>query len=246
MDPQTVLVIAGLMGVAALIYTAVGHAGASAYLAIMALFSVSPETMKPTALVLNIIVASYATFRYVRAGQFNWRLWLPFVLGAIPAAFVAGGLHIPGHYYRPLLGLCLLAAAVRLLWPRPFSKLETPRPPAAWICLLAGAAIGAVSGLTGTGGGIFLSPLILFLGWEGPRKTSGVAAAFILCVSISGLVGAVSSVGRLPPELPVYVVAVVVGALAGSQLGIATLQPKRILQALGVVLTIAAGKLLFT
>jgi uncharacterized membrane protein YfcA len=118
MDLQTVLLIAGLMGMAAMLYTAVGHAGASAYLAIMALFAVPAATMKPTALVLNIIVASYATFRFVRAGQFNWRLWLPFVLGAVPAAFLAGRLHLPGADYRPLVGVCLLAAAVRLLWPR--------------------------------------------------------------------------------------------------------------------------------
>jgi uncharacterized membrane protein YfcA len=109
-----------------------------------------------------------------------------------------------------------------------------------------GTVIGLISGLTGTGGGIFLSPLVLFMGWEGARKTSGVAAAFILVVSLSGLAGALSSVGKLPAELPVYVVAVVLGALAGTQLGIARLPPRRILQALGVVLTIAAGKLILT
>jgi uncharacterized membrane protein YfcA len=246
MDLQLVLLIAALMGLAAMLYTSVGHAGASAYLAIMALFSLPAATMKPTALVLNIIVASYASFRYVRAGQFNLRLWLPFVIGAVPVAFLGGWLHLPGQYYRPLVGVCLLAAAIRLLWPKVLKSLDDPHPPAPWIGVLVGAAVGLISGLTGTGGGIFLSPIILFLGWEGARKTSGVAVAFILCVSIAGLAGALSGVGRLPPELPIYAGAVVLGALVGTQLGIVRLPQGRILQALGVVLTIAAGKLILT
>jgi uncharacterized membrane protein YfcA len=246
MDMTTLILMAMLMGLGAMLYTSVGHAGASAYLAIMAIFAVEPEVMRPTALVLNIVVASLATYRFVRAGQFNGRLLIPFVVGAVPAAFIAGQLNLPGEIYRPVVAAVLLLAAVRLLWPRDIKALQNPQPPRLWIALLSGAAIGTLSGLTGTGGGIFLSPLILFLGWEGARKTSGVSAAFILCVSISGLLGNLSSVGRLPPELPVFIVAVVLGALVGTRVGIARLAPGRLLQALGVVLVIASAKLAFS
>lgn len=246
MDPITIASIAVLMALGAMLYTSIGHAGASAYLAIMALFSVAPETMRPTALVLNILVASFTTYRFLRAGQFNGRLLVPFVIGAIPAAFLAGRAQPPGEFYKPVVAAVLFVAAVRLLWPRPMKALTEPRPPRAWIATLAGAGIGALSGLTGTGGGIFLSPLILLLGWEGVRKTSGVSAAFILCVSISGLVGNLSGVGKLPPELPFFVVAVAIGALIGTRLGVSKLEPTRLLQALGVVLVIAAAKIALT
>ena len=246
MDLTTLFLLAGLLGLVALLYTSVGHAGASGYLAVMALFAVPAATMRPTALVLNILVASLATFRFVRAGQFNFRLLWPFVLGAVPVAFLAGRIQLPGEIYRPLVGVVLWLAAVRLLWPRPLKSLEHSSSPNPLVSLAAGGGIGLLSGLTGTGGGIFLSPLILFLGWEQPRRTSGVAAAFILCVSIAGLAGSLSSVGRLPAELPVLVAAVLVGALAGTQLGIARLPQPRLLQALGLVLLVAGGKMIFT
>lgn len=246
MDPMTIAYIAVLMGIGAMLYTAVGHAGASVYLAIMALFSVAPETMRPTALVLNIFVASFTAYRFIRAGQFNLKLLVPFVVGAVPMAFLAGRYHLPSHVYKPVVAVMLLLAAARLIWPAPLKALDTPTPPKLWIGLLAGAAIGTLSGLTGTGGGIFLSPLILLLGWEGARKTSGVAAAFILCVSISGLLGNLSSVGRLPPELPWFLAAVAIGAVIGTRLGIQKLAPGRLLQALGGVLTIAALKIALT
>lgn len=241
----TTLMIALLMMLAAALYTSVGHAGASAYLAIMALFAVAPDTMRPTALVLNIIVASVASWRFIRAGQFNLKLLIPFVIGAIPAAFVAGQVHLSGTYYRPIVAAVLVLAAVRFLWPRRVEPTET-HPPRSWIAVLAGVGIGALSGLTGTGGGIFLSPLILLLGWETTRRTSGVAVTFILCVSIAGLAGNLSSVGRLPAELPLFAAAVLIGTAIGTQLGVVRLESRRLLQALGVVMLIAAAKLAFT
>lgn len=245
-DANTIILITLLMGLAAALYTSVGHAGASGYLAIMALFSVAPATMRPTALFLNIIVASLATFRFARAEQINWRMLSFFVIGAIPAAFVAGGIEIPGNYYRPLVGMILWIAAARLLWPRKVAALDEPKLPHPAMMFLAGTGIGALSGLTGTGGGIFLSPLILFFGWEAVRKTSGIAAGFILCVSVAGLAGNLTSVGELPPELPYFVGGVVIGALVGTQLGLSRLPAHRLLQALGLVLIIAGGKLIFS
>lgn len=246
MDMNTIIIIAALMGLTAALYTSVGHAGASGYLAIMALFAVAPATMKPTALVLNIIVASLTTLRFARAEQINWRLLLYFAVGAVPIAFIAGSITLPGHFYRPLVGAILWVAALRLLWPRPLASLETPQPPSIATMILTGAGIGALSGLTGTGGGIFLSPLILFFGWESVRKTSGIAAGFILCVSIAGLAGNLSGVGKLPSELPYFVGAVLLGAIAGTQLGLSRLPANRLLQTLGCVLVIAGAKLIFS
>ncbi|BBD97268.1 sulfite exporter TauE/SafE family protein [Sphingobium amiense] len=246
MDSQTILTIALLMGLGAALYTAVGHAGASAYLAIMALFSVAPATMKPTALVLNILVATFTSFRFIRAGQFDLRLAWPFIAGAVPLAFLGGSIHLPGEAYRPLVGGVLLLAGVRLLWPRPLAKqAEIGRPPV-WAALASGAGVGLLSGLTGTGGGIFLSPILLFFGWALPRQASATAAVFILCNSVAGLAGNLSSVGRLPAELPYYIAAVAVGAVIGTSLGVRRLPAGRLLQLLGVVLLIAGGKLIFT
>lgn len=246
MDGQTIAIIAALMCVGAMLYTAVGHAGASAYLAIMALFSIAPETMRPTALVLNILVASFTSWRYIRAGQFDLRLALPFVLGALPLAFLGGRLHVSPELYRPLVGGVLLLAGARLLWPRPLHRqAEISRPPIA-ASLASGGAIGLLSGLTGTGGGIFLSPLLIFFGWSPPRLASGIAAVFILSNSISGLAGNLSSVGRLPAELPYFIAAVAVGAAIGTNFGVARLPVARLLQALGIVLVIAGTKLVLT
>lgn len=246
MDTSTILMVAALMALAAALYTSVGHAGASAYLAIMALFAVAPETMRPTALVLNIIVASLTSYRFARVGQINPRLLLLFVLGAVPAAFVAGGISLPGSAYRPIVGLVLWLAALRFFWPAELASRDAARRPSPIVAIGSGAGIGFLSGLTGTGGGIFLSPLILFFGWESVRRTSGTAAAFILCVSIAGLAGNLSTVGGLPRELPYFMAAVMVGALVGTRLGLSILPTGRLLQALGCVLVIAGAKLIFS
>ncbi|WP_448657858.1 sulfite exporter TauE/SafE family protein [Sphingomonas sp. CJ99] len=246
MDAGTVMVVMALMALAAALYTSVGHAGASGYLAIMALFSVAPATMRPTALVLNIIVASLTTLRFARADQINWRLLAMFVIGAVPAAFVAGGITLSSAAYRPLVGILLWIGAARLLWPRQLPSLRDPQPPHPLIAVAVGAGIGVLSGLTGTGGGIFLSPVILFLGWESVRRTSGVSAGFILAVSIAGLAGNLNSVGRLPVELPYFIGAVIAGALLGTQFGISKLPSARLLQALGLVLIVAGAKLIFS
>lgn len=246
MDPQVIAMIAALMFVAALLYTSVGHAGASAYLAIMALFNVAPATMRPTALVLNIVVATFTTWRYARAGQTDFRLALPFVIGAVPLAFLGGTIHLPTEAYRPLVGVVLMVAAVRLLWPRPLKRQAQIGPPPIVVGVGTGAAIGVLSGLTGTGGGIFLSPLLIMLGWSEPRKASGIAAMFILFNSTAGLAGNLSSVGRLPGELPYFIGAVAVGAAIGTTLGIYRLPIARLFHLLGIVLIIAGLKLVLT
>ncbi|MBM3543086.1 MAG: sulfite exporter TauE/SafE family protein [Alphaproteobacteria bacterium] len=231
------------MALAAALYTTVGHAGASAYIALMALFGIAPEVMRPTALTLNVLVASFTSYRYLRAGFFKWRTLWPFLIGAVPLAFIGGATPVPGHLYKVLVGAVLLIASARLLWPKDMQSVLEPRqPPIAW-GIVAGAGIGLLAGLTGTGGGIFLSPLLLFLGWSDVRTASGVVALFILCVSIAGLAGNYTIVQSLPAELPIYAVAVLGGALVGTTLGIRLPSPA-ILKALGVVLLIAGLKLI--
>ena len=246
MDGTTIIWIAALMAIAAALYSSVGHGGASAYLAIMALFSVAPETMRPTALTLNLVVATFAAARFALKGQTNWRLLAAFAVAAVPAAFVGGSITLPPHLYRPLVGVVLLVAAVRLFWqPERLAARPVHAPPLI-VTLPAGAGLGLLAGLSGTGGGIFLSPLIILFGWEDARKTSGVAAAFIVLNSVAGLTGNLASIQHLPRELPIFAAAVFVGALLGSWLGVSRLPRHRLLQALAIVLVIAAFKLLFT
>jgi uncharacterized membrane protein YfcA len=238
-----VLLLAACMFLGAALYTSVGHAGASAYIALMALFGLAPAAMRPTALALNILVASLTSYRYLSAGLFRWRTLWPFLLGAIPMAFIGGSIHLPGAYYRPLVGAILLLSGARLLWLRELKSNSDPRDPPIWAGVLCGVGIGFLSGLTGTGGGIFLSPLLLFLGWSDTRTASGVAAVFILCNSVAGLLGNIAIVRALPPDLWIYAIAGLAGALVGTTFGIKWQAPI-ILKALGVVLIVAGLKLI--
>ena len=245
MDATTIALIALLMALAAGLYSTVGHGGASAYLAIMALFAVAPETMRPTALALNLVVAGFGSWRYWRAGQTNLKLLAMFAVTAVPAAFIGGGIHVPREIYRPLVGVVLWLAALRLFWQPADLAARQPHAVPLTVALPVGALLGLLAGLTGTGGGIFLSPLIILLRWEDPRRTSGVVAAFILLNSIAGLAGNVASVRALPAELPIFAVAVIAGALVGTWLGVGRLPKPRLLQWLGAVLVIAGAKLIF-
>ena len=241
--PDTQYLLAACMFLAAALYSSVGHAGASGYIALMALFAAPPPVMRPTALALNILVAALGSYRYVAAGFFRWRVAWPFMLGAVPFAFLGGAIQLPGEYYRPIVGVVLLIGSVRLLWPKPIQAALAPHDPPVWFAILLGAGIGLLSGLTGTGGGIFLSPLIIFLGWSNLRTTSGIAAVFILGNSAAGLLGNFAVVRSLPAELPLYAGAALVGALVGTTIGI-RFSTTVIQRALGLVLVVAGLKLI--
>jgi uncharacterized protein len=233
------------MGIIAMLYTSVGHAGASGYLALMAFASVSPLIMRPTALVLNIIVASFSSLRFYKAGLFNAKLFFPLIIGALPFAFLGGKLYVPPEIYRPLVGIVLILSALRLLFPKSIRASDEVKHPPLLLSLLIGAMIGFIAGLTGTGGGIFLSPLLLFLRWSPANIVSGIAAMFILFTSISGLLGNITQLQSLPPALPLYAISVLIGAFIGTRAGI-TLPREALLKVLSLVLFIAGLKLVFT
>jgi uncharacterized membrane protein YfcA len=245
MPVSETLIIAILFFVGAALYASVGHGGASSYLAVMGLFSLAPSVMKPTALTLNILVAAVATFKFYRAGLISWRLFWPFAVVSVPAAFIGGATMLPARTYKILVGVVLLYAAVWMFRSslRPLNK-ET-HPPALWAALVTGAAIGFLSGLTGVGGGIFLSPLILYMGWAETRATSGVAAPFILVNSIAGLLGHFSSVSQLPPSIPIWGVAAVLGGWIGATFGSKRAPAPVLRQLLSLVLIVAGVKLIF-
>src|SRR5918993_1352480 len=235
--------LAAFVFLAAALYSSVGHAGASGYLAAMAIVGLAPETMRPTALALNILVATIATVRYARAGQLDWRTLWPFALASVPAAFLGGMLHLPTTLYRPLVGVILLLAALELVRSARRSaarEVDAPQSDVPVVpALLIGAGIGLLSGLTGTGGGIFLSPVLLFLGWAQTRKTSGVSAAFILLHSVAALAGTTFAVSALPPAIPLWLLAATVGALLGTQLGTRLLPIPALRYTLSLVLVVA-------
>jgi uncharacterized membrane protein YfcA len=228
----------------ALLYASVGHGGASAYLAIMALAGLAPAEMRPIALMLNVVVATIGTYKYVRAGCFDARLLGWFAVFSLPLAYVGGSLSLPDAWFKPVVGVVLLFAAWRMLSPAMVvNDTQARRAPFAGIAI-SGSAMGFLSGLTGVGGGIFLSPLVLLLGWASTRVTSGVAAAFILLNSLAGLAGFFTH-GSLPQTaaLPWWALAVAAGGWVGAEIGSRRIAPSWIRKLLALVLAIAGSKL---
>jgi uncharacterized membrane protein YfcA len=243
LTPESLL-LAALFFAAALLYASVGHAGASAYLAAMALVGFAPAAMRPTALVLNLFVASIVIVRFARAGHLPWRQLVPLAIGSVPMAFVGGLIELPGELYRPLVALVLLAGALRLATTASSSTDEVRRGVPVLPGVAAGAAIGLLAGLTGTGGGIFLTPLLVLAGWTATRDAAGLSGAFIMVNSISGLAGLLLGAVALPTAIPLWVGAVIAGGLIGSWLGAARFSILSLRRALAAVLVLAALKLL--
>lgn len=226
-----------------LLYSSVGHAGASGYIAVMTLFDIAPEEIRPTALALNILVASIGTWQFYRAGHFAWSLFWPFAVLSVPMAFVGGYLSVPTSAFKMLVGAVLLLSAIQLVF-RPPSEAE-PRPPNRPIAAGAGAGIGLLSGLTGTGGGIFLTPLLIFMRWARTRTAAGVSALFILLNSTAGLAGNVTSTRSIPGLIWPLMLAVGVAGFLGSYAGSRALPALAIKRLLAGVLLVAGLKLVF-
>jgi uncharacterized membrane protein YfcA len=243
---ESAVLLAALIFAAALLYSSVGFAGGSGYLAAMALFGVAPTVMRPAALTLNICVAAIASAKYYRAGAFSWPVFWPFAAASVPFAFIGGALSLPGGVYRPILGGALVYAGWLCFWRSAVEGGVETRRPHLPLMAAVGAAIGLVAGLTGLGGGIFLSPLILLTGWARTRVVSGIAAAFILVNSAAGLLGLLSQSTVLPGQLPLWAVAAALGGLLGSELGSRHLSNTTIQRLLAVILGAAGLRMVLT
>ena len=237
-----VLLLTGI-ALVAFLYSSVGHAGASGYIAVMSLCGLAATFIRPTALVLNILVASVGAFQFFRAGHFSWNFFWPFALLSAPCAFLGGYLHVASPILKYLLGAVLLFSAARLFF-RQSDPPDVQAPPAP-VSLGIGAGIGFLSGLTGTGGGIFLTPLLLFCHWTYTRRAAATSVFFILLNSIAGLLGYLSSGRPIPREAWWLAVAAVAAGTVGSYLGSRRFPIRTISVLLALVLVVAALKLVF-
>ncbi|MBV8032006.1 MAG: sulfite exporter TauE/SafE family protein [Betaproteobacteria bacterium] len=247
MDHTVLALLAAGMLAAAFLYASVGHGGASAYLAALALAGVAPPEMRPIALALNILVSAMGSYKFWRAGHFRWRLFWPFAVVSIPLAYVGGSLTLPGHWYKALVGVVLVYAAWQLwLSGRRGDEMRELRDPPLPAAMAIGAGLGLLSGLTGVGGGIFLSPILLMLGWAGTKQTSAVASLFILVNSLAGIGAIFTRHGvALPPYVAVLAIAVLAGGWLGGEYGSRRFANPIIRRMLAVVLAMAGAKMAF-
>lgn len=241
---MTDILFFGLVFFLAILYSSVGHGGASGYLALMAIFSFSPEFMRPSALVLNIFVSSIALFSYYKNGHFRLKLLLPFIISSVPFAFLGGAISVNPKTYKIILGVFLIIAITRILY-RPKNHIDEIKKINKYFAYIIGIFLGFFSGLIGIGGGIILSPIIVLLRWGTIKETAAVSAAFILVNSISGLTGQVSQGIQLAPEIGYMLAAAISGGIIGSYMGSFRITDKALKYALSVVLTFASLKLLF-
>ncbi len=237
--------IAPLFFIVAFLYSSVGHGGASGYLAIMTLFGFLPDEIKPTALLLNILVSSISFIQYYRKGYFDFKLFWPFAISSIPAAYLGALISVDTHYYKIILGVLLLFPVLRLFGM--IGKEQTEKKPLnLFYAVLIGAAIGFFSGIIGIGGGIILSPIILLLGWGKIKETATVSALFIVVNSVSGLIGfGFDKLIQLHSNFYLFVLVSIVGGLIGASWGSNIKQESIIKKVLAVVLLFASLKLIF-
>ncbi len=248
MTTAELFALAAAFAVLATLYSTVGHGGGSGYLMAMGVAAVAAEVMRPTALTLNLFVASVALIRFGRVGAFHWRTLWPFVITSVPCAMLGGAIDLDPVLYKRLVGVVLLLAALRLAYRIPGPQDDEPQRDVPVPAGLAwGAAIGLLSGLVGVGGGIFLSPILLIFGWSSARRTAGISAAFILISSAAALIGLIASRGA-PPIDPattgVFVVAVLGGGLIGTSIGARRLGYVGLRRMLAVVVIIAGLKMI--
>jgi hypothetical protein len=235
------------IGAVAFLYAAVGHAGATGYIAVMTLFGIGPDVIRPTALVLNVLVASIATAQFFRAGHFRGGLFWPLAAASVPCALLGGAIRLPTETFEKLVAAVLVVSAIRLVrdaWPTRSRRAATPTsPPVPPVLAAIGGGIGLLSGLTGVGGGVFLTPLLLTLQAAPVKEVAGITAPFILVNSLAGLAGGLATGRPLPPvSLPV-IAAAVLGGVIGSHLGAFRLPVRGMQLLMAAVLAIASVKL---
>jgi len=231
-----------ILPVVAFLYAAVGHGGASGYLALMALFSFAPDEMKPTALLLNLFVAAISFFHYWRKGFFNWKLFLAFAVGSIPLSYYGGRMDVDPKIYKIILGVLLVFAILKML--NVFGKENTSLKKINWlVALFVGGVIGYFSGLIGIGGGIILSPIILLLNWGTVKQAAAVSALFIWVNSAAGMAGQLEQGVILNSSSWLYVTLAVIGGFFGGYLGSVRMNNNSVRYLLAFVLVLASIKL---
>ena len=232
-----------LLFLVALMYSSVGHGGASGYLALMAFFSFPSETMRSTALLLNIFVSFTAFVQYYLGGHFRWKLFLPFAIASVPAAFIGGLILMDAKWYKLILGILLLFSVARLVGFK--ARIDkTKKEQRLVLSLIIGFAIGLISGMIGIGGGIILSPVILLLHWASMKQTAAVSALFILVNSISGITGVFTQGFLFRPDMALMIATAFTGGLLGSYWGAMKVDNWQLKKLLAIVLVMASVKLL--
>jgi len=240
---QEILLYGVCFFIVAFLYASVGHGGASGYLALMALVGFSPFVMKPTALLLNVLVSLIAFISFYRAKHFKSKLLWPLIAGSIPFAFIGAIMPLSDNAYKKLLGVVLLLSIIRLVWN---NANQTLKPEPQWpILFIIGSSIGLVSGMIGMGGGILLSPILLLMGWSTMKQTAAISAIFIFLNSIAGIIGQFKTGFDLGPQILSIIAFVLIGGSAGAYYGAKILPSKGMKYVLALVLIMAAGKLIF-
>lgn len=227
----------------AFLYSSVGHAGASGYIAAMSLAGVAVPEIRPAALIMNLGVSCFGMWHFIRGGHFRARLTWPFLLPALAFAWLGARIEIPLHIVSLILGAVLLLSAIRFLLPSPRPATE-PSPPRLPVAVPTGAALGFLAGMTGTGGGIFLTPLLLLAGWATPKTAAAASIVFIAGNSLAGLIGFAGKGDPLPWHLASLLPFALAGGFIGSRLGSFHFSPVTIRRLLAAVLLIASFKLL--
>jgi uncharacterized membrane protein YfcA len=242
---ETTILFYILMFLVAFLYSSVGHGGASGYLALMAIFSVTPEVMKPTALLLNLFVSLTSFIQYYRGRHFKWKIFLPIAIASVPMAFVGGLMAVDGTIYKKILGILLLIPIIRFFFFKNPEISETQKTNTG-LSLVIGAIIGLLSGMIGIGGGIILSPILLLLKWTDQKQTAAISALFIFVNSLSGLAGQLTKGIHFSADMFGYVVVAFVGGLCGAYFGALRFRQDILKNILASVLLLAVYKLLFT
>ena len=242
---ENIYLFLAILPIVSFLYSSVGHGGASGYLALMALFSFAPESMKPTALLLNLFVAGISFFYYYREGYFNKKLFLVFAFASVPLAFIGGTIEVDAPIYKKILALLLIFAILKML--HVFGKEnDQTKETRLWQGLVVGGVIGFFSGLIGIGGGIILTPVILLLHWGNMKEAAAVSALFIWVNSAAGLTGQLSSGITIEKESFLLVGIALIGAVLGGYYGSKKINNQNLRYILAFVLIIASVKLFFT
>jgi len=235
----------GILFFVAFLYASVGHGGASGYLALMALYGVAPEEMKPTALMLNLFVSLTSFIQYYRGGYFFKKLFIPIAAASIPMAFIGGMITVEENIYKRVLGVLLLFPVIRFFF---FKNVEDKdlKPSNLTIAIVTGAVVGLLSGMIGIGGGILLSPILLLLQWTNQKQTAAISAAFIFVNSVAGLGGMLTQGISFTGDMIAYIVVAFIGGLLGAYFGAKKFNQNVLKYVLATVLLLASYKLLFT